>query len=93
MMLLHWLLAIGDEITTDTGTVRIISPTDCVKDRLSWFYHSKDTQCLEQAVLVAAANPVDILEIERWSKAEGMSHLLNQIRHRLVSSRRRGSER
>lgn len=73
-----------DEITTDTGTVRIISPTDCVKDRLSWFYHSKDTQCLEQAALVAGSNPVDIREIERWSKAERMGHLFRQIRHRLV---------
>lgn len=73
-----------DEITTDTGTVRIISPTDCVKDRLSWFYHSNDTQCLEQAVLVAGSNPVDILEIERWSRAEGMIQLFKQIRHRLT---------
>ena len=30
-----------DEITTPTGAVRIISPTDCVKDRLAWYYHSK----------------------------------------------------
>lgn len=74
-----------DEITADTGVVRIISPTDCVKDRPSWFYHSKDTQCLDQAVLVAGANPVDMREIERWSKAEGMSHLFKQIKHRLVS--------
>ena len=77
-----------DEISTDTGTVSIISPTDCVKDRLSWFYHSKDTQCLEQAVLVAGANPVDITEIERWSKAEGMSRVFEQIRHRLVKKAR-----
>ena len=39
-----------DEISTDTGVVRIISPTDCVKDRLAWYYHNNDTECLEQAV-------------------------------------------
>lgn len=75
-----------DEITTDTGVLRIISPTDCVKDRLTWFYHNNDTQCLEQAVLVAESNPVDIKEIERWSKVEGKSQLFNQIRHRLTAN-------
>lgn len=72
-----------DEITTDTGVLRIISPTDCVKDRLSWFYHSNDLQCLEQAILVADSNSVDVKEIERWSKAEGMSRLFERIRNRL----------
>jgi len=72
-----------DEIRTDTGVLRIISPTDCVKDRLSWFYHNNDTECLEQAVFVANANAVDITEIERWSKAEGKSALFTQIKHRL----------
>jgi hypothetical protein len=72
-----------DEIMTDTGVLRIISPTDCVKDRLSWFYHSNDTECLEQAVFVTETNAVDIMEIERWSKAEGKSPLFTRIRHRL----------
>jgi len=27
-----------NEITTSAGTVRILSPTDSIKDRLSWFY-------------------------------------------------------
>ena len=26
-----------DNLHTETGTVRIISPTDCVKDRLAWY--------------------------------------------------------
>lgn len=71
-------LTVGDEpvkeITErlyETGTLRLISPTDCVKDRLSGFYHWKDRQCLEQAVLVANECAVDLSEIERWSIAEG----------------------
>lgn len=31
-----------DELTLETGSLRILSPTDCVKDRLTWFYHSED---------------------------------------------------
>ena len=72
-----------DEISTSTGTVRIISPTDCVKDRLAWFYHSNDTECLEQAVLVAQANEIDFAEVKRWSVAEGMTARYAKIKNRL----------
>jgi len=75
-----------DEITTETGVVRIVSPTDCVKDRLAWYYHDKDTECLEQAILVAASNHVDIQEIERWSVAEGKRAAFAGIRNRLTKA-------
>ena len=72
-----------DEITTATGVVRIISPTDCVKDRLAWYYHDNDMQCLEQAVLVAATNKVDLQEIERWSGVEGKRDAFAAIKQKL----------
>ena len=72
-----------DEIVTSTGTLRIISPTDCVKDRLTWYYHANDRQCLEQAFLVAAAHKIDIKEIERWSGVEGKLDAFYKIEHRL----------
>ncbi len=59
-----------DEHKLDTGILRIISPTDCVKDRLAAYYHWNDAQSLEQAILVAQAKKVDLKEIERWSKVE-----------------------
>lgn len=87
-------LGIGDEpvkqiveMETGVGTLRIISPTDCVKDRLSWFYHGGDTECLEQAVLVAQDNQIDLGEVERWSRAEGKSAVFAQIRERLRKPR------
>lgn len=73
-----------DEITTETGVVRIVSPTDCVKDRLAWYYHNNDKECLEQAVLVTASNHVDIKEIERWSVAEGKREAFAGIKNRLT---------
>ncbi len=70
-------LSVGDEPVTDirqlefsTGTLRLLSPTDCVKDRLAAFYHWKDQQSLEQALLVARTNDVDLAEVERWSRKE-----------------------
>jgi hypothetical protein len=65
--------------------VRIISPTDCVKDRLTWYYHSNDTQCLQQAILVANAHAVDLAEIERWPKAAGKHAAFTHIKDRLTN--------
>jgi hypothetical protein len=80
-------LAIGDEPVREvakleyaTGSLRLLSPTDCVKDRLAHYYHWKDRQCLDQAVMVAAVSEVDLKEIERWSRNEGMEDEFQRIR-------------
>ena len=73
-----------DEHELSTGILRIISPTDCVKDRLANYYHFDDLQCLEQALLVANTNTIDLEEIERWSRVEGKSDDFNLIRDRFV---------
>ena len=62
-----------NKIKFSTGVLWILSPTDCVKDRLAAYYHWNDLQSLEQAILVTQSNPVDLNEIKRWSEAEGMS--------------------
>ena len=58
------------EFELSTGTLRVLSSTDCVKDRLCAFYFWNDLQGLEQAVLVAKSQQVDLKEIKRWSKVE-----------------------
>lgn len=60
-----------EEIEKETGILRIISPTDCVKDRLAWYYYYGDRQCLSQAILVSNENRIDIDEIRNWSEREG----------------------
>lgn len=56
------------------------------KDRLAAYYHWKDRECLEQALLVSNSSEVDFTEIERWSRNEGCEadfarfHNLYQIR-------------
>jgi len=59
------------EFELPTGTLRVISPTDCVKDRLCAFYFWNDQQGLAQAMLVTNSQKVDLKEIKRWSKMEG----------------------
>ncbi len=84
-------LSIGEEpvkevitINFPTGELRIISPTDCVKDRLAAYYHWGDQQSLEQAVLVARDNRINLEEIERWSTLEDKLPVFQAIRDRLA---------
>ena len=72
-----------DELQTAVGTLRIISPTDCVKDRLTWYYYDQDIECLRQAALVARDKKIDMKEIARWSKGEGKIEEFRQIRKEL----------
>jgi len=41
-------------------------------DRLAAFYHWKDRQGLEQALLVAREHPIKISKIKSWSISKGM---------------------
>ena len=71
-------LTVGDERvyeveTRDTGTgrLRLLTPTDCIKDRLAAFFYWNDTMAFEQALLVASEQPIDTADLRRWAKAEG----------------------
>lgn len=68
------------------GTLKLISPTDCIKDRLVAFYHWNDRQCLEQAILVSQEYEIDLDDIERWSTKEGKSVEFANIRSRLIKT-------
>ena len=65
------------------GVVRIILPTDSVKDRLAAFYQWKDLQSLEQAILVASSNLVDLKSINTWLKREEKSSEFKEFKQRL----------
>jgi hypothetical protein len=60
-----------EEIRTATGVIRLLTPTDTVKDRLAAFYHWNDPQALQQAILVARLHHVNFKELKRWSLKEG----------------------
>jgi hypothetical protein len=71
------------EIKYDTGILRIISPTECVKDRLAAYYFWDDFQAFEQAILVAKDNPVNMNEIERWSIVENYQDKFKKFKEQL----------
>ena len=83
-------LSIGSEpvkntenLTFETGILTLLSPTDCVKDRLAAYYHWDDLQALEQAQMVAQANKIDLDEIRRWSQVEKQLAKFEQIKNSL----------
>ncbi len=83
-------LSVGDEpiikteeIQLETGLLQLISPTDCVKDRLTWYFHSKDNQCLQQAILVSKNHKINLEEINKWSQAEGKLSEFIEIKQQL----------
>ncbi len=73
-----------EEHVLETGRLRIISPTDCVKDRLLGYFHWNDQQSLAQAILVARMNPIDLQEIERWVEVEGKEEMYRAIQAQLL---------
>ena len=59
------------EMETDAGTLRLLSPTDCVKDRLLWWYLEHDKQCWEQALDIARHQKILWDDLKRWREGEG----------------------
>ena len=54
-------------------TLKLLTPTDCVKDRLAAYIHWKDRQGLEQAALVALNQRCKLSTIESFCKSEGVA--------------------
>lgn len=84
--------AIGDEPVTDKrvmrtkyGNIVMLTASDSVKDRLAAYFHWQDPQSLEQAVLVAGSQKVDLKEIRSWSRKEGFEKKYRDFEKRLKS--------
>ena len=71
-------VSIGDEplsefnyLNTRFGTICLLTPTDCVKDRLAAYFFWNDLQSLDQAVMVAKRNKIYLPEIKKWAERLG----------------------
>ncbi len=70
-------LAVGDDVVRDIATAQarpgkfmLLSPTDCVRQRLSMFYRWGDTEAFAEAVEVARRHEIDLDLVKRWSEWE-----------------------
>lgn len=87
-------VAIGNEpikdeakLGTRLGTIVMLTPTDSVKDRLAAYYHWNDPQALEQALMVAKAQKINLREVKRWSEKEGHEEKYREFLFRLRSKK------
>lgn len=86
-------LTVGDERVdkvairqTEAGRLRLLSPTDCTKDRLAAFFHWNDNMAFKQALLVARDQRIDMQDLRRWAKAEGETEKLAIFERALAST-------
>jgi hypothetical protein len=91
-------LMIGNEVLTtwttlvENGlTLNILSPDDCVRDRLSWFlfYNNVDYSALEQALAVAIRSDIDIEKIKSWAVDQGAGKRFSIFESRHLADRKR----
>jgi hypothetical protein len=61
------------EIEVDERVLRLLSPTDSVKDRLAGYIHWKSRANFDQAVLICRRQEkrVDLDDVRRWCAEEG----------------------
>jgi hypothetical protein len=76
------------EVRRGGKSLRLLSPTDCVKDRLAAFYHWNDRPSLDQAVLVCRDANVNLREVRRWSLREGMKDQYALFKKQLARAER-----
>ncbi|HTB21931.1 MAG TPA: hypothetical protein VK914_04405 [bacterium] len=57
-------------LKTPYGILPLLTPTDCVKDRLAAYIHWKDHQAFKQALGVAQRHKIDIKAVRTWAELE-----------------------
>jgi hypothetical protein len=75
-----------DEHKVDGKIIKILSPTDCVKDRLATYMYFKDRDGLDQAILVSKRHPVNLSSIKKWCEGEKHNEIYKEFLKLLKNS-------
>jgi hypothetical protein len=65
--------------------IKILSPTDCIKDRLASYIYWDAKECLDQAILVALAHKFNHSSVKRWCEGEQSIHVYKEFEKILKS--------
>lgn len=83
-------LGIGDDynikpasIKTGGSEIKILSPTDCIKDRLASYIYFKAQEGMDQAILVAKNQPFDRKAVKKWCENENSPQVFTDFISRL----------
>ena len=60
-----------NNLKTRFGVIQLLTPTDCVKDRLAAYFFWNDRQSLDQAIMVSKAKKVSFTDIKKWAEKQG----------------------
>ncbi|GAA5483616.1 hypothetical protein [Haloferula sargassicola] len=74
------------EIKVKGRTLRLLSPTDSVKDRLAGYIHWKSRANFDQAVLICRhqRNAVELAAVRRWCAGEGGGEAFEELMESLA---------
>jgi len=71
------------EIKKRGKILKLLTPTQCVMDRLAAYFFWDDLQCLEQAIQVAQKHPVNLREIRKWAKEDDVLDKFNIFKKKI----------
>ncbi|MBI4212196.1 MAG: hypothetical protein HY540_06115 [Deltaproteobacteria bacterium] len=57
-------------VSSNQGPLELLTPTDCVRQRLAAWYRLGDEDGFQQAVAVAKKHPIDFDVVKQWSQWE-----------------------
>ncbi|MFY4842496.1 hypothetical protein ACOTWI_09195 [Aliarcobacter butzleri] len=59
-----------NELKTHVGTLKLLTSTNCVKDRLCAYLYHGGEECFSQAIAVAHKNEIDKKDLLKWANKE-----------------------
>lgn len=77
---------VPEEVEVEGRSIRLLSPTDCVKDRLAGSIHWGARANFDQAVLVCRRQRerVDLEKVRRWCEKEGGGEVWDELKRVLA---------
>jgi len=61
---------VHNELKTHLGSLKLLTPTNCVKDRLCAYLYHDGEECFSQAIAVAHKNEIDKENLLNWAAKE-----------------------
>ncbi|HEY5548765.1 MAG TPA: hypothetical protein VIL17_04140 [Coriobacteriia bacterium] len=74
-------------LQTGFGPLRIVTPTQCVMDRLAAYVSWADNPSFDQAIMVARRHPIDWSALCEWARLERIdSAVIDRLKKRVVGT-------
>lgn len=79
---------VPDKMEYKGRTLRLLSPTDCVKDRLAAYIHWGARDCFDQAVMVCQKKleSINFKNLSQWCRSEGGASAYTELVSKLNKS-------